>query len=130
MAVQVTDEDEGPSINEIDGTTGSDNLVGTDSSDAIRSLGGRYDKMRGGEGADEFIFGTETNNGTRERDVIMDYEVGIDSIVLEAGTTVASIRETSSQVVVFLDGDRDAIYVRGEGVTADNLTIVDVFDFI
>jgi VCBS repeat-containing protein len=121
-----------PVPNAITGTEDSNSLVGTDGADAIRSLGGSYDRMTGGEGADEFIFGSETSNGIRERDVIMDYEVGIDRIVLEDGTTVASIRETSSQVVVFLDGDRDAIYVRGEGVTADNLTIVsdDVFDFV
>ncbi|MEP5758981.1 MAG: hypothetical protein ABJ327_06675 [Litoreibacter sp.] len=120
------------SLNEIEGTSDRDNLMGTDDADAIRSLAGSYDRMTGGAGADEFIFGDETSNGRRERDVIMDYEVGIDSIVLEAGTSVASIRETSSQVVVFLDGDRDAIYVRGDGVTADNLTIIsdDVFQFV
>ena len=60
----------------------------------------------------------------RERDVILDYEVGLDSIVLEGGASVGSIRQASSQVVVFLEGDGDAIYVRGDGVTADNLAIV------
>jgi len=47
-------------------------------------------------------------------------------------TALAAIRETSSQVVVFLDGDLDAIYVRGEGVLADNLTIFsdDVFQVV
>lgn len=121
-----------PMLNLVEGTAGSNRLVGTDGADAFRSLGGSYDRMTGGEGADQFIFGSETSNGVRERDVIMDYEVGSDSIVLEAGTSIASIRETSSQVVVFLDGDRDAIYVRGEGVTADNLTIIsdDVFESV
>ncbi|SFR06282.1 Ca2+-binding protein, RTX toxin-related [Poseidonocella sedimentorum] len=119
-------------VNEIDGTEDSDNLVGTDGADAIRSLGGRYDKMSGGAEADQFIFGAETNNGIRERDVILDFEVGLDEIVLQDGASIASIRETSSQVVVFLDGDRDAIYVRGEGVTADNVTIVtdDIFELV
>jgi Ca2+-binding RTX toxin-like protein len=81
--------------------------------------------MVGGLGEDVFVFGAETSNGLRERDLIEDYEVGIDSIRLEAGASVASIRETSSAVVVFLEGDNDAIYVRGGGVTKDNLDIVD-----
>ncbi len=130
ITVNGVDDDLGP--NQIEGTAGSDNLVGTDDADAIRSLGGRYDKMSGGAGADQFIFGAETNNGSRERDVIRDYEVGLDEIVLEDGASVASIRQTSSQVIVFLDGDRDAIYVRGEDVTTENITIVtdDVFQLI
>jgi Ca2+-binding RTX toxin-like protein len=90
--------------------------------------------MFGDMGADQFIFGAETNNGTRERSVILDYEVGIDEIVLEDGASVASIRQTSSQVVIFLEGDRDAIYVRGDGVTEDNISIIgsteDVFQLI
>ena len=96
------------------------------------SLAGSYDKMSGGAEADQFIFGAEANNGVRERDVILDYEVGLDEIVLQDGASVASIRETSSQVVVFLEGDRDAIYVRGDGVTAENITIVtdDVFEIV
>ena len=111
-------------INPVDGTSGSDYLVGTDAADAIRSLAGSYDKMRGGAEADQFIFSDEATNGIRERDVILDYEVGIDSIVLEGSASVGSIRETSSSVVIFLEGDRDAIYVRGDGVTADNLSII------
>jgi hypothetical protein len=121
----IQDDDEEPLLNEISGTSGSDNLVGTDDADAIRSLEGSYDKMMGGADADQFIFGAEANNGVRERDVILDYEVGIDEIVLEDGATVGAIRETSSQVVIFLDGDRDAIYVRGDGVTADSITIIE-----
>lgn len=128
--ITILNDDEASGPNSITGTASSDNLIGTDSVDVIRSLGGRYDKVSGGSDADQFVFGAETSNGIRERDVILDYEVGIDEIVLEDGACVASIRQTSSQVVVFLDGDRDAIYIRGDGVTADNLTIVDGFDFI
>ncbi|MBN9672984.1 Ig-like domain-containing protein [Roseibium aggregatum] len=125
VLVSVTDMDEGPSFNEITGTSASDYLIGTDEADAIRSSAGSYDRMRGGAGADQFIFGDETLNGTRERDVILDYEVGIDEIVLEAGAaSISSIQSSSGGAVILLDGDYDAIYVRGDGVTADNLTIV------
>ena len=54
-----------PEFNPVDGTSGSDNLVGSDAADAIRSLAGSYDKMRGGADADQFIFGAEANNGIR-----------------------------------------------------------------
>ena len=120
----ILNDDETSSLNEITGTENRDNLVGTGADDAIRSLAGSYDKMSGDAGADQFIFSDEATNGIRERDVILDYEVGIDSIVLEGSASVGSIRETSSSVVIFLEGDRDAIYVRGDGVTADNLSII------
>lgn len=119
-------------VNEIVGTDGRDNLVGTDAADVIRSFAGSYDKMKGGADADQFIFGAEANNGVRERDVILDYEVGVDAIVLEDGASVDFIRESRGQAIVYLENDRDAIYVRGVGVTADNLTIIaeDVFQIV
>lgn len=131
VTITINGVDEEPVLNPITGTPDSDYLIGTDNADAIRSLAGLYDRMMGGGGADQFIFGAETFNGIRERDVIMDYEVGVDSIVLADGASVASIRQTSSSTVVFLEGDGDAIYVLGQGVTAQNLTIVTQpeFDF-
>ncbi len=110
--------------NEITGTSGRDILTGTPANDVISSLSGSIDRMSGGDGADIFVFGAETGNGIRERDIILDYEVGIDAIRLEEGATVGDIRETSSGVVVFLEGDRDAIYVQGEAVTVGSLDFV------
>ncbi len=119
-----------PEFNEIIGTARSDFLLGTDGADMITSLGGRYDKMIGNEGADVFVFGEETQNGRRERDVIVDYEVGVDAILLTDGTTVGSIRDTRGGAVVFFEGDRDALYIRGEDVTDQNITIIyDDFGF-
>lgn len=112
-----------PDLNPITGTERSDYLVGTDGADAIRSLAGRFDIMRGGAEADQFIFGSETKNGAREFDVIGDYEVGVDEIVLEDGASVASIWSFFGRVIVVLEGDHDVIFVRGAGVTDDNLTI-------
>jgi len=113
-----------PPMNEIIGTTGRDILTGTSVNDLIKSLSGNVDRMTGGEGGDIFVFGAETTNGVRERDIILDYEVGIDAIQLEDGATVGSIRQTSSGVTVFFEGDRDAVYVRGEGVLVGNLTFI------
>ena len=123
VTITINGVDDDPGLNDITGTSGNDYLVGTSGADAIRSLGGSFDQMVGGGGADQFIFGSETSNGVREFDMILDYEVGSDSIVLDTGTNINAIREGASFVAIFLDGDNDAIYVRGNGVTADNLTI-------
>ncbi|MCQ8129624.1 Ig-like domain-containing protein [Methylomonas sp. WSC-6] len=112
-----------PSINSIIGTSGSDYLVGTNNPDLIRSLAGSYDRMLGGAGEDIFVFGEETYNGIRERDVIMDYEVGVDTIAFDNAADIGSIRATSTGAVIFMNDDLDAIYVIGQGVTPDNLTI-------
>ncbi len=133
VRLTIEDSDEEPLQNQVVGTDGRDYLTGTDGDDALFSLGGSYDRMLGGDGADEFVFGEETQNGARERDVILDYQIGIDTIVLAGGASVGSIRENSTGAVVFLEGDGDAIYVRGDGVTDDNLAIFTdsefVFDF-
>lgn len=111
-------------VNEILGTITSDNLVGTAKDDILRSLAGSYDKMSGGLGADIFVFGSETLNGIRERDVILDYEVGVDAIFLDNAASIGSIRATSTGAVIFLEGDLDAIYVQGTGVLPGNLTFI------
>ena len=114
------------------GTGGRDNLIGTDEDEFIYSQGGRFDKMTGGGGSDTFVFGSESTNARRERDLITDYELGVDQILLTNGASVTDIRETSKEVVVFLSGDRDAIYIRGDGLTTENVTIITdgVFDFV
>jgi len=124
VTVTINGVDEEPTLNPITGTTGRDILTGTPADDIIHSLGGSIDRMSGKAGADIFVFGAETNNGVRERDIILDYEVGIDSILLEDGASVGSIRQTSSGVAIFLEGDRDAIYVQGDGVLVGNLTFI------
>lgn len=110
-----------PELNEVLGTAGNDRLTGTDEDDRIVSEGGRFDRMSGGDGADQFVFGAEANNGVRERDIISDFEL-IDSIVLEDGAQLNSVRDMSSGVLVSLQGG-DAIIVYGE-VNSDTITIV------
>ena len=118
-------EDPGEPLNPITGTEGRDYLVGTDGADEFRALGGAYDRMLGGAGADVFVFGGEAADGTRDRDVIRDYEAGVDSIRLEAGAVVADVRETSAGLVLRLEGDGDVIYIRGEGLTAGEIDLRD-----
>ena len=116
-----------PELNLVLGSSGRDNLAGTDGDDLIVGGGGNFDVMTGGAGADVFFFGDEALNGLRERATIMDFEVGVHVIALGTGVSVASIQQAGAQVVVYLNdpaGTHDAIYVRGAGVTADNLSFL------
>lgn len=119
--LSILDDD---AFNLVAGTAGRDVLQGTAAADLLRSLGGSFELLTGAAGADRFVFGAELRNGVRERDTITDYEVGVDAIVLEDGATVAAIRASATGAVVFLDGDGDALYVNGAGVTPDNLTLI------
>jgi hypothetical protein len=56
------------------GRQGDDVLLGMDGDDDLRSVNGN-DRMRGGAGADLFTFSTGS-----DRDTIMDFETGIDTI--------------------------------------------------
>lgn len=64
-------------FNEILGTAGRDNLVGTAGSDRIIGLQGR-DTLTGGGDSDRFVYTSVVDGG----DIITDFEVGSDEIVL------------------------------------------------
>ena len=93
------------------GSDRNDKLSGTDGRDLIASGAGRLDKVTGGAGADRFVFGTETSNGMREREMIIDYEVGLDVIDL-GGARIAGARTTGNHLRIELAGDRDEIFVK------------------
>ncbi|GAA0305688.1 ExeM/NucH family extracellular endonuclease [Rhodovulum strictum] len=121
-----------PEFNFVFGSAGRDRLVGTDGDDVIVSGAGNFDTQTGGAGADVFFFGDEALNGVRERDTILDYEVGVDAIGLGVGVSVASIQKAGSSVVVYLDdplGMNDAIYIQGAGVDVDNITFIENFSW-
>jgi hypothetical protein len=127
LAVREETVIDAPAVNVIVGDSGRDRLVGTDGADILISGAGRYETMAGGLGADVFVFGDEALNGARERDIITDFEVGVDAIGLLAGVTMAEIREAGSSVIVYLDdptGQNDAIFIRGAGVTANTIDIL------
>ncbi|WP_341211292.1 ExeM/NucH family extracellular endonuclease [uncultured Limimaricola sp.] len=93
------------------GSDKNDRLSGGDGRDLIASGAGRLDKVTGGAGADRFVFGAETSNGVREREMIMDYEVGLDVIDL-GGARIAGAREAGNHLKIVLAGDEDEIFVK------------------
>ncbi|TCO70060.1 metallophosphoesterase [Rhodovulum euryhalinum] len=112
----------GPLLNEVTGTAGGDLLSGTAADDLILSMGGTYDRLAGGAGADVFWFADELANGRRERDLITDFEVGVDSILL--GSDAVTVRETASSLILQVGPDGDLIYVIGAGLTEQDLGLV------
>jgi len=113
-----------PEPNLVLGTEDRDRLTGTDADDRIVSLGGRYDRMTGGEGSDQFVFGSETRNDSKDRDLIRDFDIEEDSIVLSEGTEIASIFGGGRTLLVRFEGDGDLLHIRGSNLDADELNIL------
>jgi hypothetical protein len=109
---------------ELVGTQDRDLMLGTGGDDLIRSLGGHFDRMVGGGGADGFIFGAETKNGAAERDIIDDYQAGQDLLLLVNGAKVDEILERNDRVIVVFDGDGDRLHIYGD-LEASDLVILD-----
>ncbi|MEL6565490.1 MAG: Ig-like domain-containing protein, partial [Pseudomonadota bacterium] len=112
-------------LNLVQGTDQNDRLRGTDEADLIISGAGARDILNGFDGADVFYFGSEVGNGVDERDIIRDFEVGVDTIALATGVEVNRIRVNDNQVVIQLfeigTARNDRIILRGEDLTRENV---------
>ncbi|MEM8698783.1 MAG: Calx-beta domain-containing protein, partial [Pseudomonadota bacterium] len=110
ISVTVTDVDEGEGIT-IEGTDGSDVLVGSDQDETFVSLGGPVDVSTGGGGQDIFAFGAETSNGIREFDYITDF--GQDDLLDIGDATIVREVISPTQTILLLSGDFDTIFLLG-----------------
>lgn len=85
----------------LDGRSGDDEIRGNGGADTITGGSGR-DVMYGGQGADDFDFNltSESRVGVLNRDVIMDFERGVDDI--DVSTIDASTRASGNQAFVYI----------------------------
>lgn len=110
LAFREDDVIDAPVLNEITGSNRNDRLIGTDEADRFTSGGGRVDQMTGGAGDDVFVFGAETMNGVRERDIIHDYSAD-DVIELIDGAEISSMTQRGGNVQIIFVGDNDSLTV-------------------
>ena len=101
---------------------GSGTAAGGEGDEMIVTGAGGYDRASGGGGADVFAFGAELSNGVRERDVILDFEAGVDSILIATGHAWQAIF-TASGAVIRAGADGDMIHIAGAGLTFEDLGI-------
>jgi Ca2+-binding RTX toxin-like protein len=100
-----------PVLNLITGTAGADVLVGTAGADLIRG-GDGSDRLTGGAGPDTFVFGADSRDGNRERDVITDFGAG-DSLVLETGAQLAFIEQRANGLFIQIQGGDSIMLLNG-----------------
>jgi VCBS repeat-containing protein len=110
IMVEVLDVNEG-GVTTVTGTPGFDQVVGTALDETIESLGGLIDFSIGGGGVDTFAFGSETTNGMREFDYILDF--GTDDFLDLGGASIVQEINLPAQTTLVLDGDGDRIILAG-----------------
>ncbi len=97
------------------GTSNSEYLIGFSGDDTLTGGEGN-DTFIGGEGNDQFIFATGSGD-----DIITDFEVGEDIIVLEAGLTITGIAEETYDNIYYQRIDSIVTFSSGDQVTLYNV---------
>lgn len=137
------DDTDNTQPNVVDGTSARDNLTGTDGDDLITGGQGR-DTLTGGESGDQFVYTSIVEAG----DIITDFEVGVDQIVLAEvlnsfdyqgedaiadGYVQLSSQGTDSFIQIDPDGavgsGRSRPFILVENVTVANLNNTNNFVF-
>lgn len=106
------------------GNGGDDRLIGRDGNDVLVG-GSGDDRLVGGAGSDTFVFGSEAQNGNRERDVIRDFDASEDSIIFGEDVVIRTVQERNGNVIIRLEGDSDTLVVRN----SDTESVLDAIQF-
>ena len=94
------------------GFDGSDYVAGGRGDDIIFGGAGLLDTLRGGPGADVFVFRDELRNGVHEEEIIQDFDPLEDAIDL-GGYRIASHEEMADSLLLTVGPDGDEILLRG-----------------
>lgn len=108
----------------LSGGSGNDRLFGGDGDDLLTGGSGN-DLLVGGAGADTFVFGSEAQNGNRERDIIRDFDASEDRIIFDEGIVIRDVQERNGNVIIRLEGDNDRLVVRNN----DAESVLDAIQF-
>jgi hypothetical protein len=115
VRMTVEDDDETPALNEVLGTAGRDNLIGSAENDVFRFDGGYGDVGRGLGGDDHFDFSENVANGVVDNTRIVDWSdgdliigFGIDDINLE------TVRSSSTALRFAYGDDNDVLTITGD----------------
>ena len=128
----------------LDGGEGADTLFGDDGGDMLRggagndaiAGGGGKDWLIGGEGADIFLFAPgDSKAGGGVRDVIIDFEAGVDKLDLSALAITdfaaqVSFKDVGSGLIVYADIDGDGFDYGDFGVQLTGVSALEQADFI
>ena len=118
------------------GQAGDDYLIGHDGRDVLQGnrgndtlIGGRKaDVLRGGDGADTFVF--KTNPKSWGKDLIKDFEIGVDRILIEGFTkedVVLTQKDALNGVLAVIEGGGKIVF---EGHDVADLTSMTDWEFI
>ena len=117
----------GSGDDELMGAGGDDGLVGGSGNDTLNGGGGN-DELFGGSGEDVFDFDrVSANNGSKEQDVIRDYQAGEDVVQLSGGAPtdadVLATGENSITVALPDSPDGDTLEILGVN-SLDDVTFI------
>ena len=99
-------------------------MDGTSGNDLISSIANQENSMFGGRGADIFQFKSDHSDGNSDKNTIIDYQIGRDSIEFAAGTVIEYMFEMDNGVMLVLDGGQDVLFVHGVDVNLDSLDMI------
>ena len=86
------------------------------------------DKLIGGPGQNTFKFTSDYFDSDADSDVILDFDYDRDKIEFQSGTEISSIFEVDDGVILTFDDGRDTLYIFGDDLTFDALSMTG-YDF-
>ncbi|MGF1502116.1 MAG: ExeM/NucH family extracellular endonuclease [Paracoccaceae bacterium] len=111
---------EDPQTPVVEGTAQGEVVRGTDAAEDIIP-GAGSDRIFGGDGGDNFIFGLTDNPG--DRNTIYDFEGGVDSISFPSlSESQVNVRVLNSSLA-YITFEGTVLFVRGSGIDEDGLNL-------